>query len=340
MSQPTDTRPAEADTGQRATASSTGRDTQRDFLKHNLVPIITGTAVVALVVVGKLTTPAFLTADNILFVVRNTSFVAIAALGVAFVTISGNYFSLSVEQTASLAGTLYAALIGTSVGLAGAIVFTLAIMATIGVIQGMLVAAGANPIITTLAAGAAILGIQQWGTEGSVLNISSDGSDWIGLGKPLGLPVQTWAFAVVTLGAVLLLSRTRIGQTITLVGASKKAARAAGLGVARATIVAFMLSSVAAGTSGIFIAAQSRIARADQLIGLNISAIAAVLIGGTAIGGGDGSMLRVAIGAVFVGLLENLMLIRGYSFGAQVLFQGIAVMLAVSATSLIRKSQS
>lgn len=309
----------------------------KEAVARNLVPIVTSSAVVFLVVVGKLTTPAFLTGDNVLLVIRNTSFVGIAAMGVAFVTVSGNYFSLSIEQTASLAGILFAALVGTRVGFAGALVGTFLVVAAVGLVQGLFVAAGSNPIVTTLAAGAAVLGVQQWATEGSVLNIDSGPSEWLGLGKVLGLPTQTWFFAIATTLAVALLSRTRLGQVMTLTGANVKAARAAGLNVAGATIAAFVLSSTAAGLSGVLIAAQSRIARADQLNGLNISAIAAVLIGGTAIGGGEASMVRVATGAVFVGLLENLMVIRGYGYGTQIMFQGIAVLLAVSVTALIRK---
>ena len=145
-------------------------------------------------------------------------------------------------------------------------------------------------------------------THNEVVNFDSSAAvDWIGTGRPLGVPTQSWAFILLTILSTLVLTRSRFGREIYLVGTSRAAARASGLSVGKATVVAFMLSAIAAGIAGVFTAAQVAQAPLTQFDGLNIDVIAAVLVGGTALQGGEGSTLRSALGAVFIALLANLM---------------------------------
>lgn len=300
-------------------------------------PVVAGLAVLGLLLVGRITTPEFLTTDNLIGVVRSASITGIVAVGVTFITISGNFFSLSVEQTATVAAIILAIFMADGLGwpLAFALIFLIVIV--IGALQGLAVAYGANPIITTLGAGAALAAL------GSIISGNAtkvfDGSSISGLGTGvfLRIPSQTWMFLALTVIAALVLTRTRIGRTVVMTGANAKAARASGLSVRRGTVLAFTISSVTAGLAGIMVASQSQQGVVGQMTGINLDAAAAVLIGGTAIQGGEGSVVRTALGAIFVALLQNLATIRGYSYGAQLAFQGIAVTIAVCGFWMLRR---
>ena len=300
-------------------------------------PAIAALAVVVLLLVGKVTTPEFLTPDNLIGVVRSASLTGIVAVGITFVTISGNFFSLSVEQTASIAAITLAMLMGSGVGWPLAFLLIFVIVVAIGAVQGVAVAFGANPIITTLGAGAALAALASV-ISGNVTRVF-DGSSISGLGTGvwLKIPSQTWMFLALTVLAALVLGGTRIGRTVVLTGANADAARSSGLSVRRGTILAFTLASVTAGIAGVMVAAQSQQGVVGQMTGVNFDAAAAVLIGGTAIQGGRGSVIRTALGAIFVALLQNLAAIRGYSYGAQLAFQGLAVTVAVCGFWVLRR---
>jgi simple sugar transport system permease protein/ribose transport system permease protein len=309
---------------------------ERTDRRHLVVPVSVALAVLALVAFGQLNQPEFLTYANVQTVVRSASLIGIVALGTTFVTISGSYFSLSVQQTAMFCAIGFCAINSWGWGLGAALVLTLLLAAALGLVQGGVVAAGANPIITTLGAGAAIYGLAAVLTESKVVRIGSDAAEWLGRGRPLGIPTQSYAFVLLTLLAALVLARTRFGRLIVLCGSNRDAARACGLPVGLATISAFVIASVSAGIAGIFLAAQIGQGRVDQFPDLNLDVIAAVLVGGTAIQGGEGSMVRTTLGTLFIALLTNLMLLLGYAYGPRILLQGIFVVLGVAAFHLLR----
>jgi ribose transport system permease protein len=321
--------PARAGAWQRLAAT-------RDW-RRLVAPITVGLAVAAILVAGGLTTAEFLTFDNFLIVVRAASVTGIVALGMTFVTISGNFFSLSVEQTAALCSIAFAEGLAHGWGLGVSLAFALAVALVVGAIQGGVVAAGLNPIVTTLGAGAALYGLAAVVTDNEVVNFApSPAVEWIGRARPLGIPTQSWAFLILTVVSTFVLVRTRFGRETYLVGANRLAAHASGVSVGKTTIIAFTLSSLAAGIAGVFTAAQITQAPLTQFGGLNIDVIAAVLVGGTALLGGEGSTLRTALGAVFIALLANFMLLRDFSFGLRTLVTGVVVVVATSAFHLLR----
>ena len=302
-----------------------------------VAPASVGLAVCLILLAGGLTTPQFLTVDNILIVVRAASITGIVALGMTFVTLSGNFFSISVEQTAAFSSIIFAESLAHGYGLAAGLALAFGCAVAIGVGQGLVVAGGLNPIVVTLGAGAALYGLAAVITHNEVVNFDSSAAvDWIGTGRPLGVPTQSWAFILLTILSTLVLTRSRFGREIYLVGTSRAAARASGLSVGKATVVAFMLSAIAAGIAGVFTAAQVAQAPLTQFDGLNIDVIAAVLVGGTALQGGEGSTLRSALGAVFIALLANLMLLRNAQYGTRLLVTGLVVVVATSAFHLLR----
>ncbi|MGH2672622.1 MAG: ABC transporter permease [Actinomycetota bacterium] len=301
------------------------------------VPVIVGSAVLALLLIGWITTPRFVTVDNALIIVRSASIIGIVAVALTFVTISGNFFSLSLGETASFSAIAFSFMVAEGWGVPAALVLTLVLALAFGAVQGVVVAAGANPIITTLGAGAALFGLAAVLTDNKTMRTGSNVADWIGRGRPFGIPNQTWAFVILTVVAALVLTKTPFGRRLALVGSNAAAATATGLRRGTIAIAAFAIASLGAGLAGMFTAAQVGQGTTDQFPELTINAIAAVLVGGTVISGGEGSMLRTALGAVFIAGLDNLLVIRGYSFGVRVTVTGLAVLAGVSLFTVLRR---
>jgi ribose transport system permease protein len=322
-----------------AGASSSGiAASATEQTRRNLIgPLVLGSVVLALILFGVLTTDAFVTKDNIINVLQAASITGIAALGMTFITASGSFFSLSVQQTAAIAAILFAFAIRDGWPPVLAIVAVLAAAAVIGLLQGGVVAAGANPIITTLGAGAALFGLAAALTGNRTIRLETDAVSWIGQGRPLGIPTQVIFFVVLTVIAALILSKTRTGRETLLVGANRDAAYSTGLRVARTVTLAFVLTGLAAGICGILVASQIEQGIVNQFPDLNIDVIAAVLVAGTAVQGGDASMWRTALGACFIALLQNLMLLRDYPFGVRTLVVGLAVLVGVTIYTQFRR---
>jgi simple sugar transport system permease protein/ribose transport system permease protein len=212
----------------------------------------------------------------------------------------------------------------------------LALATIIGAVQGVGVAAGGNPIVVTLAFGAVLFGLGAVLSDNKTVRHGTDAAEWFGTGRPFGIPNQTYAFVLITLLAAVILAKTRFGRQVTLVGANRNAAIASGLSPGRIAVAVFVISAVGAAVAGMFTSAQFGQGRLDQFDGFDIDAIAAILVGGAAIQGGEGSMMRTAFGAVFIAGLQNLMVLRGYSFGVRMFWVGVAILAGVSLFTVLR----
>jgi simple sugar transport system permease protein/ribose transport system permease protein len=301
-----------------------------------LFPVIVGIAVLALLVLGWATTPAFTTTRNFLNIVRAASIIGMIAVTMTFITIAGSLFSLSVVQTAALSAIGFAAALSWGWPWPLAMLAILALAALIGLVQGVGVAAGGNPIVVTLAFGAVLFGLGAVLSGNKTVRTGSDVVEWFGTGRPFGIPNQTYAFILLTIIAAVILTKTRFGRNVTLVGANRDAALASGLSPARVAVAVFVISAVGAAIAGMFTSAQFSQGRLDQFDGFDIDAIAAILVGGASIQGGEGSMIRTALGAVFIAGLQNLMVLRGYSFGVRMFWVGMAILAGVSLFTVLR----
>ncbi len=299
-------------------------------------PAVVTVAVLVLLLAGGVTTPGFLTTDNALLIIRTTSLTGIAAIGMTFITLSGAFFSLSVEQTAIICAIVYALALSHGFGLLSALLVTAAVAVLVGAIQGAIVAIGINPIVTTLGAGAALYGLASVLSDNELVKTGTSSGSWIGQGKPLGIPTQSWAFILLWAASVIVLKKTGFGRRLMLVGANPEAAAASGISVGAAKLVAFIISAGAAGLVAVFIASQFEQASVLQFGDINIDAIAAVLVGGTALQGGEGSTTRTALGALFIALLGNYMLLQNYGYGVRLLVTGVTVTCATSLFHLLR----
>jgi ribose/xylose/arabinose/galactoside ABC-type transport system permease subunit len=285
-------------------------------------------AMLAVIVAGALTT-RFFSLANARAILASTAWVGITAIGATVVMIAGSAVSLAVSQTATVVAMIFMAT--QQFGLPAAIVLALASGVAMTALQGAVIGFWtANPIVLTIAAGFAIGGAATWISGGTTVYpqvVAFDGLN----ATPLGLPVAVYVLLALTVAAEWFLRRTTVGRQVYLLGENPAAARAAGLPVGRVTVVAWAIFGGCIAVTGVFLAAFNTSANYDLGGTLTLDAIAAVLVGGTAIGGGKGSALRTLGGAVLLSAISDLLLLRGFSTGIQLLVKGILVLFVVVA---------
>ncbi|UOR01331.1 ABC transporter permease [Leucobacter allii] len=291
-----------------------------------------------IIIVAAATTPRFLSFDNIRAVLINTSITGIVAVGMTPITLSGNFFSLGATQSTVLSAVLFLS-VGNATGsiLLGAAA-AVVVLCLVGLAQGLVVAAGLNPIITTLAVGTIIFGLVTLFTNGEVVVPQGIDIGWLAVSNFLGLPLPVYIFAVYLLINWFLMERSLVGRRIMLMGANKQTAVNSGISVRRTTTWAFLSMSIGIAIAGILSAAQLRQVQSGDLTTLTMDVVAAVLVGGSAIQGGDGSPLRSALGALLIVVLGNIMLLQGFPTGVRLLGVGLLVVIVVSVLHVLRKA--
>lgn len=292
--------------------------------------------IVVVIVFGGITQEQFLTTDNLIAVVRAAALIGIAAVGMTFITLSGNFVSLSTEQTAIISAILFAMALGAGWDLWPAVAVVLVVSVVLGALQGWIVSLGLNSIVTSLGAGAAIFGLANVITDNRTIQARSTVADWLGTSRPLGIPIQVWIFLALTAVTMIVLTKTNFGRRVRLVGANRDTAKASGIRVGRTVIYSFLIASSFAALCGILLVAQVGQAKVLNFQGFNIDVVAAVLVGGTAIQGGQGSTLRTALGAIAIALLTNYMLLSQFEYGTRLVITGIVVGAAVLAFNWVR----
>jgi ribose transport system permease protein len=298
--------------------------------------IVVGVAAVV-VLVAVFVTPNFLTVDNIRAILRNAAIVGIVAVGMTPVTLSGNFVSLGITQSAMLAMVSFVAMLGAGWGVVPAVIAVILLLVAVGMLQGAIIAAGLNPVITTLAAGAIIFGVVSELTRGGIVRAGDNAIDW-DQASVAGVPVEVLIFILFTALVTFVMQRTVTGRETTLIGANRATAEISGISFTRVTILAFAIFSVGLALAGIINGAAFGQATAVSFPGLTVDAIAAVLVGGTAIQGGRGSPLRSAGGAVLIAIISNMMVLNDFSTGGRLAVQGGVVVVIVVLLDLLRRS--
>ncbi|WCB91726.1 hypothetical protein DSM104299_00402 [Baekduia alba] len=283
----------------------------------------------ALLVYGAASTSGFLTWDNVKAILASMGFVGIVAVGMTLIMIGGNLFSLSLGTTTAV--TAMAFLAALRFGVVPAIAISVLLGAAICAVQGVLVGGlAANPIIVTIAAGSLQAGAASGISGGRSIQPSATAHAYSFLADPiLGIPFSIYVLLALVVAGELLLRRTRAGRQLYLVGESRRAAFVAGLPVTRVTTIAFALAGACAAVAGVLIGAFNQNASLLLTGTYTYDAISAAIVGGNAINGGRGSVLRSVLGALVIATVTDLMLLRHYSTGAQILVKGVIVIVFV-----------
>jgi galactofuranose transport system permease protein len=267
-----------------------------------------GAAVVlaVLTVVAWIAYPHFGTVDNLRDIALQSSFLAVIALGMTFVIITGG-IDLSVGSVYALGGVLAA--YGSRHGLLAALLLPLAVCGAIGFVNGVIVArTGMAPFIVTLAtmlfARGLLLAITH---EGSTTYRVPDHSAFLTLGRGtlLGIGNPVWVTLVLFGVGGLLLRRTGFGQSLFAIGGSEPSARLMGLPVVRGKVLVYTLSGTLAGLAGAMTAAYLQSGVTVIGVGTELDAIAAVVIGGTLLAGGAGTAVGTLVGVALRNVIQN-----------------------------------
>ncbi|CAN7234432.1 ABC transporter permease [Rhizobium sp. LjRoot254] len=301
-----------------------------DRVQATTVKLVT----LALLLWGWATIPNFLSMTNVNAMMFSVAAVGVAAIGMAFVTMSGNLFMLSMGAIAAVSTVIFASVL--HLGMFPTLLIVVLVGAGIGLIQGVAVGVtGANPIIATIAMSSIIMGVGAYFSGGLTIVGQGDAS-WLGIGRFVGvLPNQMMFFIVLAVAAEVVVERTRFGRELRLIGMNRDAASIAGLRIARTLLIAFLVASVAASLSGSMFASQAAQGNLKLGAGLDFDAIAAVLVGGVSIKGGRGKILDAAWGAVFLSVVSNILLVKGLPFEVQLAVKGLVVIAAVIFGALV-----
>lgn len=292
-----------------------------------------------LVVLAAIFVDGFASLVNITDVFNRAAPIGIVAVGMTFVVISGNYLDLSVvAQVATAAVVLIAVSNASSIPVAVAAALLIALL--FGLVNGTAVGVfKANAVIVTLSTTFIGLGLLRWLTGGSIYFGPQDGPiRAFGLAKLGPFPLAMLVLILVTLVLSWVLNRTNFGFMVKSFGSNRAATRLAGVNTAWVVIGAFTLSAIGAMIGGFVLGAFSNTAVSAMSTGFDFRALAAIIVGGTSVFGGRGSILRTLLGVVFVSVLTNIMVLSGLGFGLQQMAIGGLIVAAVSVDALARKA--
>lgn len=287
-----------------------------------------------LVIVGVITAgDRFATVDNALTILRFASVIGVVSIGMTFV-ITGGGIDLSVGALVALA-SVWATTLATQTMAADfhwivMVATALVVGAGAGLVNGILVAYGRlAPFIATLAMLAAARGLAEIIAQRRTQIVTERGFvDFFG-GSVLGIPVLVIIFALVAVGGWVLLNRTTYGRRTLAVGGNPEAARLAGIRVQRHIASLYVLVGVACGIAAIMIVARTTTGSSTHGTLYELDAIAAVVIGGTLLSGGRGTIVGTVIGVLIFATLTNVFTLNNLDTSTQAVAKGVIIVAAV-----------
>ncbi|MDF0752602.1 ABC transporter permease [Marinobacter sp. 71-i] len=296
-----------------------------------LAPLI---ALVVLLVISSLASEYFLDLRNLTNIARQVSYTGIIAIGVTFVIIAAG-IDLSVGSMVALVGVVLVYIInqfadpvqGVIIGLAMAVLSG----ALFGLVNGALVTWGRiTPFIATLATMSIYRSLALYFSDAGEMVSTNSLFPEIGGGYLLGLPIPVWTFLIIAVLAHILLAHTAFGRHLCAVGSNAQVARYSGIRVQRIILTTFVIAGACVGISSIMLASRlNSISPSDAGVFYELDAIAAVVIGGTALSGGRGSIWGTVLGALILGVINNMLNMLGVSPYLQGLVKGGVILVAV-----------
>jgi erythritol transport system permease protein len=329
-----------------ATDAPASADRQRLRVFNVILELRAFIALIVLIIVFSLLSDSYLTWDNLVTMTRHVAINAILAIGMLLVILTGG-IDLSVGSIVGLSGVVAGVLLGgADLGFLGVtafpavwvvVVLALVTGAGVGAVNGTVITRfGVAPFIATLgmlyvARGVALL-ISNGATYpnlGGSPALGNTGFDFLGTGKILTIPVSIWLMVLFAGAAVFLTRLTPFGRWIYAIGGNARAAELAGIRVNMVKRRVYMISGVCAAMSGLIIASELTSAAPQAGETFELNAIAAVVIGGTSLMGGRGTVRGALIGAFVIGFLADGLVIVGVSTFWQIVIKGTVIVLAV-----------
>ncbi len=321
----------EADAIESADAPSRFARVMDSSVGRNLGLVI---ALVVLIVVGGVTAgDRFLSVDNMLTILRLASVIGVVSIGMTFV-ITGGGIDLSVGAIVALASvwatTLSTQTMAEDTHWIVMVFVALAVGAGCGLVNGVLVAYGRiAPFVTTLAMLASARGLAEIISDRKTQIVNNrDFVSFFG-GSVLGVPVLVIIFALAAIGGWVLLNRTTFGRRTLAVGGNAEAARLAGIDVRRHTALLYVLLGVACGLAAVMIMARTTTGSSTHGSFYELESIAAVVIGGTLLSGGRGTIVGTVLGVLIFRTLTNVFTLNNKDTSTQAVATGVIIIVAV-----------
>jgi ribose transport system permease protein len=293
--------------------------------------IILFAVLVVMVVVFSALSRDFYSFLNISTMLTNIAFSGIVAATLTLIMITGG-LDISIGGNIALTSCLVAYLFDTGGLPAGvAVVLGLVMGALVGMFNGFFITRlDLNPIITTLGTMAITRGLGYVLTKSRSILILEPVTEFIGRRSIAMVPVPLILFIVIYAVLTIVLSRSKFGRKIYVIGANQDAAIVSGIKVNRVKFLLYLFSGIAASLSGIILAGQTAVGMPQHATGTELDVITAVLLGGTALSGGKGNILGTLAGVLILGVLYNGFTMIGFRYVHIRLFQGILLILVVS----------
>jgi ribose transport system permease protein len=298
--------------------------------------------IIAMLVVSfSLSTDAFLTASNLRNLAQQSAEPGLLACGMTVVILAGE-FDLSAGAIFGFAG-IVAAVVDNTAGMLPALLAGLAVGAGLGVINGLIVSRGSvHSFLATLATQFVFVGVAVWLTQGEDNWRIDDVTGFACLADTTILTVQlkAWFALAAFVAAAAVLRRTRFGRQVHAVGGNLAAAEIAGVRIHLVRVGAFVMSGALAALAGTLAASETSVAQADGGIGMEFTAITAVIIGGTSIAGGRGSVWRTLAGVLLLAVIANGFTLLYIDPTYNQLVQGAIILAAVLADARLRREEA
>lgn len=297
-------------------------------------------ALVVLCILLGVLTDKFFTASNGLNVLRQVAVNVCIATGMTLIVLTGG-IDLSVGSVLALCGAITAGLLKNGIKipsadlfigftLLGAVLAGLIVGALLGVFNGITITKfKVPPFVATLAMLTIARGFTMLYTGGHPVSNLGTSFAWIGTGSLIGIPVPVWIALLVVLIATFITRQTRLGRYIYAIGGNETAAKLSGIRINKVKLIVYSLGAALAAVGGVIVTSRLDSAQPNAGLSYELDAIAAVVIGGTSLNGGKGSVGGTVIGAVIIGVLNNgLVLLNVSPFWQQVVKGGV-ILLAV-----------
>jgi len=285
---------------------------------------------IVLITIGGISQPdSFLTRNNLVTVLTQASAIGVITVGMTFVIIGGG-IDLSVGSLMGLASVWATTQATQSMGTWAVIGVALLVGVGFGTINGVLIAyGGLVPFIATLAMLATAVGLAQKISNKQTQILNSAAINKLATNKIFGVPPLVWMFAGVAIVGWVVLNRTTYGRRTLALGGNPEAARLAGLNTRLHTVSLYALSGLCAGISAIMIASQTTSGSSTNGDGYELDAIAAVIIGGTLLAGGAGTLVGSVLGVLVFTTISNLLIQNNLQTEVQNIVTGVIIVLAV-----------
>jgi ribose transport system permease protein len=285
---------------------------------------------IALCVILSIVAPRFLTLRNVTNVVRQFSVIAIMSVGMTYVIITAG-IDLSVGSIIALSGCMTAWFLVEGYPIWLSVLIGLALGTLTGIVNGLLIVkVRLAPFIATLGTMGIARGVVLALTMGYPIQPFPEAFEVIGRGYLGPIPIPVVIMTVVVIAGHIFLSRTTIGRYIYYVGSNPTAARLSGLNVGRILILVYTAAGLLSGLAAVVLVSRLTSAQSNMGTGWELDAIAAVVIGGTSLAGGEGSVLGSLIGAALMGVIKNALILLGVNVYWQSVVIGIVIVLAVA----------